>query len=407
MFLPNFGMGSATGWLNSVRMLSPEPDQKEFYVILESMSHDLFINRAIALAARARGKTSPNPMVGAVLVKGGRIVGEGYHRKAGTPHAEAVAIDAAGDKARGSTLYVSLEPCCHKDKRTPPCTQKIISSGIRRVVIAMEDPNPKVSGKGIKELRNAGIDVVSGILKEKAEKLNEYYIKHVTTGMPFVVLKVAMTLDGKIATPAGESKWITGDKARRLVHRLRGEVDALLTAIGTVRADNPRLTCRTGKYNSPLRIVIDPDLDIRPDACVLLPPPDTVIVTRRPETGGGQRSSKNDKKKILLEKSVELLEYDGEKVDLPRLLKNLGGRGIVSVLVEGGSSLNSYCLESGIVDKVMFFIAPKIMGGRESFPAVGGSAFRRLSEAHRIRDMKTRRIGDDVLIEGYLNPQGS
>lgn len=367
------------------------------------MNDAFFMKRAIALAARARGKTSPNPMVGAVLVKGGRIVSEGYHRKAGTPHAEAVAIDAAGGGAGGATLYVSLEPCCHKDKRTPPCTQKIISSGIRKVVIAMEDPNPKVSGKGIEELRNAGIGVVSEILKEKAEKLNEYYIKHITTGMPFVVLKVAMTLDGKIATPHGESKWITGERARRLVHRLRGEVDGLLTAIGTVKADNPRLTSRTGRNKSPLRIVIDPDLAISLDSCVIEPPPDTVVVTRKPEAESGQRSSKGDKKKILLQRSVQLLEYEGEKVDLPRLMKDLGRRGIMSVLVEGGSSLNSYCLESGIVDKVMFFIAPKIIGGRESFPAVGGGAFRRLGEAHMIRNMKTRRIGDDVLIEGYVN----
>ncbi len=367
------------------------------------MNDRFFMRRTLALAARARGKTSPNPMVGAVLVKGGRIVSEGYHKKAGTPHAEVIAIDAAGERAQGATLYVSLEPCCHKDKRTPPCTQKIISSGIRKVVIAMEDPNPKVSGKGMEELRNAGISVVQGILREEAEKLNEYYIKHITTGMPFVVLKVAMTLDGKIATPEGESKWITGEKARRLVHRLRGDVDALLTAIGTVKADNPRLTCRIGRNKSPLRIVIDPEFEIAPDSCVLEQPPDTVIVTRRPASQSNQPRAKDDKKKLLLEKNVRLLEYEGEKADLSLLMKDLGGKGIISVLVEGGSSLNSYCLESGIVDKVMFFIAPKIIGGRTSFPAVGGTAFRRLSEAHMIRDMKARRVGDDLLIEGYLN----
>jgi diaminohydroxyphosphoribosylaminopyrimidine deaminase / 5-amino-6-(5-phosphoribosylamino)uracil reductase len=372
-------------------------------LFFKAMDDRFFIRRTLALAARARGKTSPNPMVGAVLVKGGRIVSEGYHRKAGTPHAEVIAIDAAGERAKGATLYVSLEPCCHKDKRTPPCTQKIISSGIRKVVIAMEDPNPKVSGKGVEELRNAGISVVQGILREEAKKLNEYYIKHITTGMPFVVLKVAMTLDGKIATPEGESKWITGEKARRLVHRLRGEVDVLLTAIGTVKADNPRLTCRTGRNKSPLRVVIDPDLDIAPDSCVLEQPPDTIIVTRKPGIGSRRRHSNEAKRRMLIERNVQLLEYEGEKVDLPLLVSDLGRRGIVSLLVEGGSSLNSYCLESGIVDKVMFFIAPKIIGGRTSFSAVGGTAFRRLSEAHMIKDMKARRIGDDLLIEGYLN----
>ncbi|MEJ2695805.1 MAG: bifunctional diaminohydroxyphosphoribosylaminopyrimidine deaminase/5-amino-6-(5-phosphoribosylamino)uracil reductase RibD [Candidatus Sulfobium sp.] len=367
------------------------------------MNDRIFTKRTLALAARARGKTSPNPMVGALLVKSGRIISEGYHKRAGTPHAEAVAIDAAGDRARGATLYVSLEPCCHEDKRTPPCTQKIISSGIRKVVTAMEDPNPKVSGRGIAELRKAGITVVSGILREEAEKLNEYYIKHITTGTPFVVLKVAMTLDGKIATPEGESKWITGDKARRLVHRLRGEVDGILTAIGTVKADNPRLTCRTGRGKSPLRIVIDPELQIAPDSCVLESPPDTIVVTKRP---GGHPTAKDAKKYRLREKNVQIVEYEGEKVDLPLLMKQLGRKGIISVLVEGGSSLNSYCLESGIVDKLMFFIAPKIIGGRASFTAVGGTAFRRLSEAHMIRDMKTRRVGDDILIEGYLNRKG-
>lgn len=369
------------------------------------MDDRFFIERTLALAARARGKTSPNPMVGAVLVRTGRIVSEGYHRKAGTPHAEVIAIDSAGAKARGATLYVSLEPCCHKDKRTPPCTQKIISSGIRKVVIAMEDPNPKVSGKGIAELRNAGINVVSGILREKAEKLNECYIKHITTGMPFVVLKVAMTLDGKIATPEGESKWITGEKARRLVHKLRGEVDGLLTAIGTVKADNPRLTCRTGRNRNPLRIVIDPGLDISPDSCVLDTPPNTVVVASKPLTGDDQVNRREDKKKLLLGKNVRLMEYETEKVDLPLLMKDLGREGIISLLVEGGASLNSYCLESGIVDKVMFFIAPKIMGGRDSFGAVGGATFRRLAEAHRIGDTKIRRIGEDILIEGYLSPE--
>ena len=367
------------------------------------MNDAFFIGRTLALAARARGKTSPNPMVGALVVKKGRVISEGYHKKAGSPHAEVIAIDDAGIRAKGATLFVSLEPCCHRDKRTPPCTQKIISSGIRKVVIAMEDPNPKVSGKGIEELRNAGIRVVSGILRKKAEKLNEFYIKHITTGMPFVILKVAMTLDGKIATPEGESKWITGEKARRLVHRLRGQADGLLTAIGTVKADNPRLTCRTGRYKNPVRIIIDPDLKIALDSCVLETPPETIIVTRRP--GGGQvwPAEKDDKKKKLLAMNVRLLEYGGEEIDLFLLMKDLGKTGLVSVLVEGGSSLNSHCLESGIVDKVMFFVAPKIIGGKRSVTAVGGEVFRSLSEAHRIDGLKVRRCGEDILIEGYVS----
>jgi diaminohydroxyphosphoribosylaminopyrimidine deaminase / 5-amino-6-(5-phosphoribosylamino)uracil reductase len=360
-----------------------------------SMDDLFFIKRALALAARAKGKTSPNPMVGALLAKNGRIISEGYHKKAGTPHAEAIAIDKAGKTSAGATLYVSLEPCCHKDKRTPPCTEKIISSGIKKVVIAMQDPNPKVSGKGISELEKAGILTRTGILEEKARKLNESYIKHVTTGKPFVVLKVAMTLDGKIATPEGESKWITGEKARRMVHRLRGSSDAIMTAIGTVMADNPLLTCRTAGYKNPLRIIIDPHLKTMPDFHVASCPPETIIVTRDTYMSG-------HKAKDLINKGIFLIGYQGDVLDLQWLMHELGKRGITSVIVEGGSSLSSYCLKAEIVDKVMFFIAPKIIGGKDSFPAVGGRFFRRISDAYRITELSTKRVGEDVLIEGYI-----
>lgn len=359
------------------------------------MTDEKLMDRALRLAARARGRTSPNPMVGALLVKGGRIIAEGYHQKAGTPHAEAVAIERAGKGARGATLYVSLEPCCHKEKRTPPCTGKIIAAGIRKVVVAMHDPNPKVAGKGIAELEQAGIRVVSGVQREKARQLNEFYIKHITTGLPFVILKAAMTLDGKIATPEGESKWITGEPARRLVHRLRGEVDAILTAVGTVQADDPSLTCRVAGGRHPLRVVIDPRLQTAPEAKVMRPPPETLMVTSA-DTGP------RDRKRLLAEKGVGIIEYHGIRADLVWLMKQLGQRGIVSVMVEGGASLNASCLEAGIVDKVMFFIAPKIIGGADSIPAVGGSSFRRLAEAYRIRDVRMRRVGADFLIEGYL-----
>ena len=371
-------------------------------VSCNAMVNEFYMKKALALAARAKGMTSPNPMVGALLVKNGKVVAEGYHKKAGTPHAEAIAIENAGQRARGATLYVSLEPCCHKNKRTPPCTRKIISSGIKKVVIAMKDPNPKVSGKGMEELETAGLKVVSGVLSDKAAELNEFYVKHITTGMPFVVLKVAMTLDGKIATPEGESKWITGEKARTAVHALRGSVDAILTAIGTIKSDNPQLTCRTEEDNNPARVIIDPSLEVRPDSNVLCIPPETVIVMRRPEeTSAGPEIL--EKKRVLLHRGAQIIEYSGDKVDMKWLMKELGTRGIISVLVEGGSSLNSYCLESGIVDKVMFFVAPKIIGGKSSFPAVGGRSFRRLEEAYRIHNVGVKRIGEDILIEGYLH----
>lgn len=358
------------------------------------MQDAIYMRRALSLARRARGMTSPNPMVGAVVVKRGRIISEGYHKKAGTPHAEVIALDAAGDLSQGATLYVTLEPCCHKDKRTPPCTEKIIRSKIARVVVAMTDPNPKVSGKGMEELRTAGITVVNGVLEKKARDLNEFYIKHITQRTPFVVLKVAMTLDGKIATPLGESKWITGETARREVHRLRGSVDGILTAIGTVKADDPRLTCRTGKGRNPVRVILDPEGEISPDARALSCPPQTVIVT--------QTASSVLKKESLRERGVLVIEHETERADLGKLMEKLYHMGITSLLIEGGASLNSSCLEAGIVDKVMFFIAPKIMGGRDSFPAVGGKIFRNLNDAFLLRSARMRRLGDDFLIEGYL-----
>ncbi|MDA8077982.1 MAG: bifunctional diaminohydroxyphosphoribosylaminopyrimidine deaminase/5-amino-6-(5-phosphoribosylamino)uracil reductase RibD [Nitrospiraceae bacterium] len=364
-------------------------------VSCNAMTDASLIRRTLSIAGRARGRTSPNPLVGAVLVKNGRIIAEGYHKKAGTPHAEVIAIDRAGGKARGSTLYVSLEPCCHKDKRTPPCTRKIIDAGIRRVVIAMKDPNPKVSGRGVEELEQAGIRVVWGILEQKAMQLNEHYIKHITTGMPFVILKVAMTLDGKIATPEGESRWITGEAARKMVHRLRGSVDAILTAVGTVRADDPSLTCRAAGGRDPLRVVIDPHLETGTSARVFSTPPQTIVVTKA--SAGAEV-----KRRELAERGVRTLAYEGDRVDMSWLMRQLGKMGVTSVMVEGGAALNASCLEGGIVDKVMFFIAPMIIGGRESIPAVGGKNFLRLAEALRLQDAKLKKVGEDFLIEGYL-----
>ncbi len=349
------------------------------------------MKRALALAKRALGRTSPNPMVGAVLVRGGRIIAEDYHRRAGEPHAEALVLERAGKAAMGATLYVSLEPCCHTEKRTPPCTKAIVGAGLKRVVVAMEDPNPKVAGRGIKKLKSAGIDVSVGVLEEEARTLNEAYVKYITTGKPFVVLKTAMTLDGKIATPAGQSKWITGEKARRLVHRVRGSVDAVLTAVGTVRADDPELTARIRGGKNPVRVVIDPMLRSPLDSRVFNCPPETVVVTKAMNT-----------KIINLKKlDVKVILFKG-KLELPWLMKKLGRMGITSVLIEGGSSLSAHALMGGVVDKVMYFIAPKIIGGRKSYPAVGGNTFKPLEKALMVKDMKVRRVGQDILIEGYL-----
>jgi diaminohydroxyphosphoribosylaminopyrimidine deaminase / 5-amino-6-(5-phosphoribosylamino)uracil reductase len=355
------------------------------------MDDAFYINRTIRLAEKARGMTSPNPMVGAVIVKNGRIISEDFHRRPGDPHAEALALEKAGTEAQNSTLYVSLEPCCHTEKRTPPCTKALVNAGIKKVIIAMKDPNPKVSGKGIIELQKAGIEVISGILENKAQQLNEAYIKYVTTGKPFVILKTAMTLDGKIATPEGQSKWITGEKARGLVHRMRSSSDAIMTAIGTVKADDPQLTARVKHGKNPLRIIIDPRLEISVDANVLRIPPQTIIVT----------CVTNSKAFRLEQAGIKIIYYQ-KKLDLNWLMKKLGEMEIASLLIEGGSSLNAHALENGIVDKIMFFIAPMIIGGRESFPAIGGKTFKRLEEAYRIKNIRIRRVGEDILIQGYL-----
>lgn len=350
------------------------------------------MKRALALAARGRGRTSPNPMVGAVLVRSGRVIAEDYHRKAGTPHAEALVLESAGDKARGATLYVTLEPCCHTKKRTPPCTRAIIASGVARAVIAMKDPNPKVSGRGIAELEAAGIKTTCCVLEDRARLLNEAYVKHITTNMPFVTLKAAMTLDGKIATPEGQSKWITSEPARNIVHRLRASSDAIITGIGTVAADDPELTARIRGARQPFRVVIDPTLRIADGSRVLQTPPETIIVTR--ENGGALA-------RALVARGVRILGYKGT-LDLKWLLGELGSMGMNSVLIEAGSTLNAYALMEGVVDRVMIFVAPKIIGGAASFPVVGGAAFRKLQDAIMVGDMKVRRVGPDLLIEGRL-----
>jgi len=356
-----------------------------------SMDDNLLMKKALTLAARARGKTSPNPMVGSVIVKNGRVVAEAYHKMAGTPHAEALALEQAGERARGATLYVTLEPCSHTDKRTPPCADAIIRAGVKRVVAAMEDPNAKVAGKGFQRLRDAGIEVVSGILEAQATDLNSAYIKYISTKVPYVILKTAMTLDGKIATPTGQSKWITGEKARAVVHKTRASVDAIITAIGTVEADDPQMTARIRGAKSPLRVVIDPGLKIRPEANILQGPPRTIIVTKKV----GKKAD------ALVQKGIELLHYEGE-LRLAWLLRELGKQEITSVLIEGGSSLNGRAFTEGVVDRAMFFVAPKVIGGAKSFPAVGGADFRPLEHACRLADMKVRRLGDDLLIEGRV-----
>lgn len=353
---------------------------------------------ALRLAAKAQGRTSPNPMVGAVVVKNGEVIATGYHKKAGEPHAEAIALRKAGAKAKGATLYVTLEPCSHTDKRTPPCTPLVIRSGIKSVVVAMIDPNPRVSGGGIKALRKAGIEVVVGILKEEARKLNEAFIKHITTGLPFVTLKIAQTLDGKTATASGESKWITGEKARKEGHHLRNVNDAILVGINTVLKDNPSLTARVPGGRDPVRVIVDSSLRI---------PATAKVITQKSSAGtiiATTADASAAKIKKIQESSAEALVVKSSRglVDLRDLMKKLGKKGIASVLIEGGSEIHASAIKSGIVDKVAFFIAPLLMTGRDSLCSIGGISPLRLTHAVKLTDVTVKFVGQDLMIEGYI-----
>jgi diaminohydroxyphosphoribosylaminopyrimidine deaminase/5-amino-6-(5-phosphoribosylamino)uracil reductase len=358
-----------------------------------------YIRMALRLAEKARGRTSPNPMVGAVVVKDGKIISRGWHRKAGEPHAEAIALKKAGAAAEGATLYVTLEPCSHTNKRTPPCSPLVIQSGVKRVVAAMLDPNPKVSGGGIKSLRAAGIDVTAGMLEAETRKLNGAYIKHITKGMPFVTLKIAQTLDGKIATARGESQWITGEKAREEAHRLRDINDAVLVGINTVLKDNPSLTTRIPAGRDPIRVIVDSTLRIPLNAKVLTQRSSskTIVATLASSPKGKTTKLQKAGVEVLTVKSLQ------GRVDLRDLMKRLGKMDIMSVLVEGGAEINFSALKAGIVDKAVLFIAPMLMTGKNAVCSIGGTSPVKLSQALRLCDVTTRFVGEDLMVEGHLN----
>jgi diaminohydroxyphosphoribosylaminopyrimidine deaminase/5-amino-6-(5-phosphoribosylamino)uracil reductase len=357
-----------------------------------------FMRRALELAALGRGKTSPNPLVGAVVVKDGVIVGEGYHKKAGTPHAEVIALQEAGARAKGADLYVNLEPCCHYG-RTPPCTKAIIEAGVKRVVVACEDPNLLVAGKGIEILRQAGIAVEVGVLEEEARRLNEVFFKFITTRRPFVTLKVAMSLDGKIATFAGDSKWITGEQARCYAHQMRAEHDAVMVGIGTVLTDDPLLTVRLpGESKQPWRLIVDSRLRIPLESRIALTSGKfpTIVATV-------QHQGSREKKKLLEERGIEVWELpaDRGRVDLNALLEELGRKEITSVLLEGGATLNASALEAGVVDKFVIFVAPKIIGGSRAPGPIGGLGVERIEDAWLVSNLEFSRVGEDLMITCY------
>lgn len=371
-----------------------------------------FMQRALILARKGIGHTSPNPAVGAVLAKEGRILGEGYHRKAGQPHAEVEAIENARGALAGSTLYVTLEPCCHHG-RTPPCTEAIIAAGIKKVVVGALDPNPKVAGSGIEALRAAGVEVTQGVMGPECGALNEAYNKHIVTGLPFVILKLATTLDGRTASITGNSRWVTGINARRFVHRMRAFSDAVLVGSSTVAADDPELTVRHVRGRNPLRVVVDSELVISLKARLF----DGLGPGRGGGAAGGKRgkgpellifttrAANNEKVRLVRQRGAEVIyvRRSPEGVDLGKVLAELGRRGIVSLLVEGGGTLAASLLKAGLIDKVIQFIAPSYMGG-DGLPSVAGLGVRDAAAVLRLGDVKTRRVGEDILVEGYLQP---
>ena len=355
-----------------------------------------YVRRALALARQA-GVVSPNPAVGAVVVREGRVVGEGFTQPPGGAHAEVVALEQAGEAARGATLYVSLEPCCHQG-RTPPCTRAIIAAGVAAVNFPLLDPDGHAGGRGRDELLAAGIAVHVGEGEEEARRLNEAYFKHRTTGLPFVIAKFAASLDGRIAAPSGESRWISGPEAREWAHSLRVEVDAILCGASTIVVDDPQLTARPGGQEAarqPLRVVADSRGRTPAGARVLQGPGRTLIATSDRSHPGWRAAMETAGAEVLV------LPRRGDSLDLGALLQALGQRDVLSLLVEGGGVIIGALFDRGLVDKVHAVIAPLIIGASDAPAAVAGGGARRLAEAWRLREPVVERLGEDVLITGY------
>jgi diaminohydroxyphosphoribosylaminopyrimidine deaminase/5-amino-6-(5-phosphoribosylamino)uracil reductase len=365
------------------------------------MSDLEYIQLALQLAAQGTALVSPNPLVGSVVVKDGMIVGRGYHRYEELKHAEAWALEEAGSRALGSTVFVNLEPCSHQGsgKRTAPCVRALIEAGIKRVVASMVDPNPRVNGRGFEQLRQAGIEVTVGLMEHEARRLNEKYTKYVTTELPFVHLKTACSLDGRIATRTGDSKWITGEEARAASQMLRHASDAILIGIGTALADDPVLTDRTKMpRRKPLvRAVLDPRLRIPPESRLVSTARDwplIIFTTRQGETG---------RREMLERLGAEIVgvSSEGGRLSLNEILAELGQRRLTSLIVEGGSEVAGSFIEQRLIDKITFFIAPKIIGGRSALAGIAGSGFERLTEALELHEVEVVRHGSDWEFTGY------
>lgn len=358
--------------------------------------HNYFMNIAKRLALRAKGRTSPNPIVGALVVKQGRIIGRGYHQKAGFAHAEIIALSEAADKAKGAALYVTMEPCAHFG-RTPPCVDKIIKSGIKEVIVGMIDPNPLNNGKGIAILREHKIKVSAGFLEDELKKINEVFIKYITKKIPFVTVKAAQSLDGRVATRTGSAKWITSDAARNYAHRLRGNYDAIMAGVNTVLRDNPRLDAWFSE-KQPVKVIIDSQLSTPVNANIFSKGK-VIIVTLTVKPG-----QETENRKLLAQKAVilEAKEKQGQ-INLKDMLKKLARLEISSVLVEGGGTLNGSLFDEGLADKILFFISPKIIGGKDAVSSVMGRGISRIDKAIKLKDLILKRIGGDFLIQAAVD----
>jgi diaminohydroxyphosphoribosylaminopyrimidine deaminase/5-amino-6-(5-phosphoribosylamino)uracil reductase len=361
-----------------------------------------YMKQALDLAQKGSGWTTPNPMVGAVVVKDGQVVGQGYHQRAGGPHAEVNAIDDAGSRARGATIFVTLEPCNHFG-RAPPCTRKIIDAGIRRVVVAMADPNPGVTGGGNATLQDQGLDVTTGVCEKEARTLNESFITWITTGKPFVIAKCAATLDGRIATRTGDSRWVTGRASRQFVHRIRHGVDGIMVGAETVKKDDPSLTTRLDDQtgSDPTRIILDSHLSMPPTAKMLRQKSDapTWVVCGPDATA--------DRRHVLEKAGARVIDLSLKmgRIDLSALMEKLGAMGITSLLIEGGGTVLGSAFAAGIVDKVCFFYAPKILGGDDGVPICRGVGPDSMQQSLPIHDLTVFRFDTDVMLQGYLKPR--
>ncbi len=354
--------------------------------------HEKFMRRTLRLALKAKGKTSPNPLVGALVVRNREIIGKGFHRKAGLPHAEIIALEKAKGKTKDAVLYVTLEPCSTYG-RTPPCVDRILEAKIKRVIIGMLDPNPVNRGKAIKILKKNNVDVKIGFLEEEIKKINEPFIKYVTKRLPFVTVKVGQSLDGKIATRKGESKWITSEKSRDYAKRLRRFYDAIMVGVNTVIRDNSEL--RDGKF----KVIVDSNLRIPLNTRIFSKNPKSVIIA----TSKDKRRKKREKLEKMGVRILEIREKNG-RVDLLDLLERLAKLEITNILVEGGGKLIGSLFDRGLVDKVMFFISTsKIIGGKDAISSVEGEGIANLKRVIRLKDVKTKRLGEDILVEGYVH----